>query len=182
MNIDVADIPSSHSLRNRVGRMCWDIVWLLLYRPSPKLLHGWRRCLLRAFGARIGKKVHPLQSVRIWCPWNLEMGDHSCLGPWVDCYCVARVHIGAHATVSQYSYLCTASHDISSASMRLVAKPIFIGDGAWITADVFIGPGVTVGEGAVVAARSTVLRDVDPWTVVAGNPATIIKRRKIDAK
>lgn len=99
------------------------------------------------------------------------MAEHSCLSHFVDCYCVDRVTLGHHATVSQYSHLCTASHDYNKTDMPLITAPIVIGDFGWVTADVFIGPGVTVGEGAVVAARSTVTRDVAPWTVVAGAPA-----------
>jgi putative colanic acid biosynthesis acetyltransferase WcaF len=105
------------------------------------------------------------------------MDEYSCLGPFVDCYCVAPIKIGAHATVSQYSFLCTASHDIEQTQMPLVTAPIQIGAGAWIAADVFVGPGVTVGDGAVVGARSTLLKDVEPWAVVAGNPARFIKKR-----
>jgi len=105
------------------------------------------------------------------------MHDHSCLSHFVDCYCVARVILGQHATVSQYSYLCTASHDYNKADMPLIAAPIVIEDHAWITADVFVGPGVTVGAGAVVGARSTVTRDVPQWTVVAGAPAKSIGLR-----
>jgi putative colanic acid biosynthesis acetyltransferase WcaF len=81
--------------------------------------------------------------------------------------------------VSQYSYLCTASHDIDAPDMPLVTAPILIGDGAWITADVFIGPGVTIGEGAVVGVRSTVLDDVEPWTIVVGHPARFLRRREV---
>ena len=105
------------------------------------------------------------------------MGDHSCLAPYVDCYCVGSITIAAHATVSQYSYLCTASHDILHPNMPLVVAPITIGEGAWITADVFIAPGVNIGEGAVVGARSSVFCNVTPWTVVAGNPARFLKER-----
>lgn len=179
MKVDVSYCPSSHSARNKVGRALWGIVWLLFYRPSPKPFHFWRRFLLRLFGARIGKGVHPHASARIWAPWNLEMGDHSCLSHQVDCYCVAPIRLGAHSTVSQYSYLCTASHDIDVPDMPLTTAPIVIGEGAWITADVFVGPGVTIGDGAVVGVRSTVLKDVEPWTVVAGSPAKFIKRREI---
>lgn len=107
------------------------------------------------------------------------MGNHSCLSHHVDCYCVAPVGIGSHATVSQYSYLCAASHDFEQASMPLVTAPIVIGEGAWVAADVFVGPGVTIGEGAVVGARSTVLKDVEPWTIVAGNPATFKRKREL---
>ena len=159
------------STGNRLRRALWNVVWAVLYRTSPAPLHGWRRALLRLFGATVGAGAHPYPRARIWAPWNLTMEAHSCLANDVDCYCVAPVRVGRHATVSQYSYLCTASHDYRDPSMPLVTAPIDIGERAWITADCFIGPGVTVGRGAVVGARSTVLRDVDPWTVVAGNPA-----------
>ena len=165
------------SLRNKVGRSIWNLVWLLLYRPTPRSLHPWRCFLLRLFGAKIGKGVHPYPSARIWAPWNLEMGDHSCLSEYVDCYCVDKIRIAAHATVSQYSFLCTASHDYTDPAMPLVIAPISIGEQAWITSDVFVAPGVTIGEGAVVLARSSVFRNIDPWVVVGGNPAKFIKPR-----
>jgi putative colanic acid biosynthesis acetyltransferase WcaF len=155
---------------NRAARVIWNLTWLLLYRPSPTVLHGWRRFLLRRFGARIGALAHPYPRARIWAPWNLTMEPHSCLANDVDCYCVASVSLGHHVTVSQYSYLCTASHDYNDPAMPLVAAPIVIGAEAWVAADVFVGPGVRIGEGAVVGARSTVVADVDPWTVVAGSP------------
>ena len=98
------------------------------------------------------------------------MGDHSCLADDVDCYCVAQVTLGRHATVSQYSYLCSASHDYLQVPMPTNAAPIEIEDEAWVAADVFVGPGVTVGRGAIVGARSTVISDVTAWHVVAGSP------------
>lgn len=141
------------------------------------MFHGWRRFLLRMFGAKMGSCTYAYPSVQIWAPWNLEMQDHSCLSHFVACYCVDRVVLGRHATVSQHSHLCTASHDYNCSDMPLVTAPIVIADYAWVTADVFIGPGVTVGKGGVVAARSTVTRDVAPWTVVAGAPAKVIGQR-----
>ena len=164
---------------NRLLRVVWGFAWLFLYRPSPRPLHAWRRMLLRAFGARIGTGAHPYASARIWAPWNLIMEDHSCIGHDVDCYCVATVTIGAHATVSQYSYLCAASHDFRDPSMPLVVARIVIEAQAWIAADVFVGPGVRIGEGSVVGARSTVTHDVSAWTVVAGNPARLIGKRPV---
>ena len=178
MKGDVSGCPSPHSLGNKAGRVLWGLAWAVLYRPSPKIFHGWRRWLLRLFRARIGRGVHTHPSARIWAPWNLEM-DHSCLAHNVDCYCVGSVRIGAHATVSQYSYLCTASHDFEHPHLPLVTAPITIGNGAWVTADVFVGPGVTIGDGAVVGARSSVFKDVAPWTVVAGNPARFVKKREM---
>lgn len=168
------------SLRNKVARCLWQIVWLLLYRPTPRLFHPWRCMLLRLFGAKLGKAVHPYPSSRVWAPWNLEMGDHSCLSEGVDCYCVAKIRIGAHSTISQYSFLCTASHDYSTSTMPLVVAPITIGQWVWITADVFVGPGVTIGDGVVVTARSSVFIDLLPWCVARGNPAVPVKSRKFD--
>lgn len=107
------------------------------------------------------------------------MGDFSCLGDHVDCYCVGKINIGAHAMISQYSFLCSASHDISDSRMGLVTKSIDIGDGAWICADVYVGPGVKVSEGAVASARSVVVNDVGPWIIVAGNPAREVGKREL---
>lgn len=174
--------PTALSTSNKVARALWTIVWALFYRPTPRPLHAWRCLLLRLFGAKLGKSVHPYPSARIWAPWNLEMGDHSCLSEDVDCYCVERIKIGAHSTVSQYSFLCTASHDYTNLDMPLVAAPITIGERVWITADVFVGPGVTVGDGAVVLARSTVCKSVPPWVVVGGSPAKVIKARVLEQK
>ena len=170
------------SLRNRLGRALWNIVWLFFYRPTPRLVHPWRRLLLRIFGAKLGKGVHPYPSARIWAPWNLEMGDHSCLSEHVDCYCVDRIRVGPHATVSQYSFLCTASRDYAELDMPLVTAPITIGERAWVTSDVFVAPGVTIGDGAVVLARSSVFHDIEPWVVAAGNPAKPIKARTIQTR
>ena len=165
------------SLTNKLVRSAWQVVWLLLYRPTPRLFHPWRCLLLRLFGAKLGRAVHPYPSARIWAPWNLEMGDHACLSEGVDCYCVAPIRIGAHTTVSQYSFLCTASHDYTRADMPLVTAPVNIGERVWITADVFVGPGVTIGDGAVVTARSSVFTDIPPWVVARGNPAVPVKAR-----
>jgi putative colanic acid biosynthesis acetyltransferase WcaF len=178
-SVDLSQNRSEHSWLNQLARGLWSAVWLTLFWPSPRLLHGWRRMLLRLFGARIGRHVRVYPSARIWAPWNLAMDDYSCLGPEVDCYCVAPIRIGQHAVVSQYSYLCAASHDYTLAHLPLVSAPITIEDGAWITADVFIGMGVTVGAGAVVGARAAVFKDVEPWTIVGGNPARFLKRREL---
>lgn len=177
LRIDLSRARSSLSLRNRIGRALWGVVWAILFRPSPRILHGWRRALLRLFGAKIGRGARVYPSAQVWAPWQLEMGDFSCLGPKVDCYCVAPIRIEAHAVVSQYSHLCSASHDFERADFPLLTRPIVIGEGAWVAADAFVGMGVTVGAGAVVGARASVFKDVEPWTVVGGNPARFIKKR-----
>jgi putative colanic acid biosynthesis acetyltransferase WcaF len=134
--------------------------------------------LLRLFGARIHSTAVVHASVRIWAPWNVEMAAHSSLSHFVDCYAVDRVRIGAFATVSQYCFLCTATHDPDSADMALTTAPITIGPHAWIGADSFVGPGVVLGEGAVLGARSSAFRSVTAWTIVAGSPAHVLRMRK----
>lgn len=179
MAVDIKYRKSEHGLGNKAGRVLWGIVWLMFFRPSPRPMHQWRCLLLRLFGAKIGPVVRIYPSARIWAPWNLQLDANACIGDDVDCYSVDRIHLCESATVSQYSYLCSASHDYTDRSMPLVTAPITIGAGSWVCADVFVGPGVTIGEGAVVGARSSVYKDVEPWAVVAGNPARFIKRREM---
>jgi putative colanic acid biosynthesis acetyltransferase WcaF len=166
-------------LSNRLARLAWNWVWLLLFRPTPSLLFGWRRFLLRLFGARIGKGVHVYPSVSVWAPWNLQMEDRSALGPGVNCYSVGPIFVGANATVSQNAHLCSAGHDIADIRFRLTIRPIRIGSNAWVAADAFVGPGVSIGEGAVVGARAAVFKEVKPWMVVGGNPAKVLKKREL---
>ena len=113
----------------------------------------------------------------MWAPWNLTLGEHSCLADGVDCYCVAPITVGAFAVVSQRAFLWRATHDHTDPAFPLVPKPITIGERAWVAAEAFVGPGVTVGAGAVVGARGVVVKDVPPWAIVAGNPAREVGRR-----
>lgn len=140
----------------------------------------WRLALLKLFGAKFGQGCRIAPSVRVWAPWNLSMGDYVCLAEGVDCYSVSPIQISSKATVSQRAFLCSASHDISSLSRPLIHSPISIKEHAWVCAEAFIGPGVNVGEGAVVAARAVVVKDVEPWMVVGGNPSKIIKKRELE--
>ena len=171
------DRVSPPSTGDRLRRYAWHWAWLLLFRPTPVPLHGWRCWLLRRFGATVGPRAHPYPTARIWAPWNLTMEEGSCLGLASECYNVARVTLRRDAIVSQRAYLCTASHDIDAADFALTAMPIEIGPGAWVAADAFIGPGVSLGADAVAAARAVVIRDVPPRMVVAGNPARELRER-----
>ncbi len=181
IHVSKVDCPSPHSFVNKVARVIWGTVWCLLFRPSPRICFGWRRWLLRAFGAKIGKNARISPSVVIWGPWNLTVGDESAIAHHVDCYCVDKLVIGNRATVSQYTFLCTASHDISDPNMKLISSPIVLGDQCWVCSGVFVGPGITVHEGAVLGAMSVVTRDAEAWTVYAGNPSREIKRRVINS-
>jgi putative colanic acid biosynthesis acetyltransferase WcaF len=171
--------PSPFSFRNKVARTIWNVTWLVLFRPSPRPLHAWRRGLLRLFGARIGRGVCLSPSCRIAMPWKLQMRDHSTLGDYVICYNIGGVQIGAYSTVSQYSHLCSSGHDYEHPNMRQTFAPIEIEDRAWICADAFIGPGVHIGQGAVLGARASAFSDIEPWTVAGGNPARAIRKRVI---
>lgn len=171
--------PNSCYNRSRMRRALWNCAYIALFRFSPTPLHGWRRALLRLFGAKVGSGAHPYPKCRIWAPWNLTLGKNSCLADFVDCYCVAPIIVGAGSIVSQYSYLCAASHDYEDASFPTIAAPITVGAGCWIAADVFVGPGVSVGDGSVIGARSLVLRDVPPSTVWAGSPIRFLKQRNV---
>ena len=162
---------------NKAKRAIWHIVWFLLYRTSPVSFHFWRRFLLRIFGAEIGSAAHPYPTAKIWAPWNLKMGDRSCLGPGVDCYSAAQINIGKDAVVSQRAYLCSASHDYHDPKFPLVIGDIFVGEGCWVAAEAFVGPGVDIGSLAVVGARAVVTKSVEPRMVVAGNPAVVIGTR-----
>lgn len=135
---------------------------------------------LQIFGAQIAKTALVHASVRVWAPWNLCMKDFACLADRVICYNVGKVVMGSHATVSQDAYLCTASHNIYKKTHDLTTAPIVLEDYAWVGATSFIGMGVTLHEGSVVGAASAVFKDIEPWTVVGGNPAKFIKARTFE--
>jgi putative colanic acid biosynthesis acetyltransferase WcaF len=155
----------------------WWLVQATLFSASPQFMYGWRRFLLRLFGARIGRDVLVRPSVRITYPWKLSIGDYSWVGDYAELYTLGPIEIGRCAVVSQYAYLCTGSHDMGSPTFEIFQKPIQIGDGAWVAAGAFIHPGVTIGQGSVVAARSVVNSDTEPFLVYAGAPARPIGER-----
>jgi putative colanic acid biosynthesis acetyltransferase WcaF len=166
------------TLGDRVLRATWNVAWGFFGRLSPVRLHGWRSFLARRFGADIGRGVHIYPRATIWAPWNLSMGDRSCLADGVGCYNVALIQIGEEVVISQDAYLCTATHDYNDRSFPLLAAPIVIESHAWIAAGAFLSPGITVHRGAVVGARAVVTSNVPAWCVLAGNPARVVNTRK----
>lgn len=179
-NLDKLRYVNQLGWRSKLRRGAWAVVYLFLFRPTPSFcMDRWRVFLLRLFGARIGRGCRLSSSMRCWAPWNLVFGDLVCIAEKVDCYSVSKIDIGNKVTVSQGTFLCTASHDIRSLTRPLVHRPIQIEDHAWICAGAFVGPGVRIGEGAVVAARGVVMKTVESWDVVAGNPAIPIKKREL---
>jgi putative colanic acid biosynthesis acetyltransferase WcaF len=170
---------TSFTLRNRIYRIIWTVAWRLLAAWTPPPLHGWRRLLLRLFGAKVAPTAGIYPSARIWSPANLEVGDYAFIGPRVIVYSMAKITFAPYALVSQGAHICTGTHDIEDDHFQLQAEPIVIGYRAWIAAEAFVGPGVIVGDGAVLGARSCAFENLEPWTVYVGNPARAIKPRKV---
>ncbi|HUB63312.1 MAG TPA: putative colanic acid biosynthesis acetyltransferase [Methylocella sp.] len=166
-------------LKFLVIRTLWDVTWLLLGAWTPPPLFGWRRFLLRSFGAKISSTALIFGSARIWYPANTEIGNHVYIGRHAIIYSMAKITLDDNTVISYGAHLCTGTHDIDSPYFQTVAKPIRIKARAWVAAKAFVGPGITVGEGAVLGARGVAFYDLEPWTVYAGNPAKPIKVRKI---
>jgi putative colanic acid biosynthesis acetyltransferase WcaF len=169
--LDRFRVPPDFRGRSAVVVQLWWLVAALLFRPSPQILYGWRRLLLRLFGARIGKDVLIRPSAQVTYPWKLEIGDHAWVGDDVVLYTLGPIRIGAHAVVSQRAYICAGSHDYRRIDFAILAAAVEIGAEAWIATDVYVAPGVTIGRGAVVGARSAVFSDLPAGMICRGTPA-----------
>lgn len=168
----------SFTLRNRLVRAAWRVTWFFLASWTPPAMRPWRRAVLRCFGAAMGPGSDVRASATVWLPSNLKLGPRAVIGPRVTCYNVAPVVLGESALVSQGAHLCSASHDIDGPSFQLTASAITIGPRAWVAAEAFVGPGVTIGEGAVLGARAVAVRSIEPWAVAVGNPARPVRNRR----
>lgn len=157
--------------------LLWQLVQATLFACSPQPLYGWRRFLLRLFGGRIGTGVLVRPTARITYPWKIEIGARSWIGDHAELYSLGPIRIGADSVVSQRAYLCAATHDHRKADFPILAPGVEIGDEAWIAADVFVGPGVRIGRGAVVGARSSVFKDIGDDEIASGSPARVTGRR-----
>ena len=172
-----AHTQASFSFKNRLFRFIWIIVYAVLFKLSPRPFHWWRSFLLRLFDAKIGKGCHVYPKARIWAPWNLKMGDYSCLADEVICDSMDKIIIGEKVVISQRARLITGSHDYENPKFTLHTKPIDIKSHAWVASEAFICQGVTIGNGTVIGARSVVTHDMPAWMVCAGNPCKPIKPR-----
>ena len=161
--------------REQVGRLLWALVSPLFFL-SPRPLWGWRRAMLRAFGARVGAGANIYPSARITIPWHLDLGEQCAVGDRVILYALGSITVGPRTTISQGAHLCAGTHDTSRSDRPLIKTPITVKADSWVAADAFVGPGVTIGEGAIVGARGVVVKDVAPGTVVVGNPARPIRK------
>jgi putative colanic acid biosynthesis acetyltransferase WcaF len=172
---DLSLFTLEHDFRGRSAILVqlWWIVQSTMFGCSPQFMYGWRRFLLRLFGAEIGSNVLVRPSVRVTYPWKLKIGNHSWIGDNVELYTLGPITIGNNAVVSQGSYLCTGTHDYRDLGFKIEARPIVVEDEAWIAAQVFVTPGIRIGRGAVVGARSLVLTDVPDGAIAMGHPATL---------
>ncbi|HEX3912525.1 MAG TPA: putative colanic acid biosynthesis acetyltransferase [Steroidobacteraceae bacterium] len=170
-------LPPDFRGRSGFAVQLWWLVQATLFRWSPQVLYGFRRWLLRRFGARIGQGVIIRPSVTIPYPWKVQIGDHSWIGDDAVLYSFAEISIGKNVVISQKSYLCAGTHDYRSASFEIQAFPITIEDEAWLAADVFVAPGITVGRGAVVGSRSSVFTDLPEMMICVGSPARPVRAR-----
>lgn len=171
---------ASFTFKNRFLRLLWIIIWRVFCSYTPVFFHKWRIFFINIFGANISYDSFVYPSVKIWAPWNLNMEESSTLGPNVICYNIARVTLKYKSVVSQAAYLCTGTHDYTDPLFKLYALPIKIGAEAWVCANSFVGPGVTIADGAVLGACSVTFKNIEAWKVYAGNPSVFIKDRIIN--
>ena len=173
-------LEPSFTLCNRIMRMVWNLVYLMLFRFSPRPFHAWRSFLLRLFGAKIGVNCHVYPSVTIWAPWNLILGNNVGIANGVKLYSMDKITIADYAVISQGAHLCSGSHDYNSTNFQLIASPIFIGSHSWLCTETYIGPGVAIADGSVIAARGVVSKSINqPWLVWGGVPVKKIGVRDI---
>lgn len=179
VNIAANRAARKWSRKQMLGRAFWETIGAPLFAWSPRALWGWRRFVLQRFGAEIGRDVHIHPAARIAVPWNLAIGDEAAVGDGAIIYNLGMITIGPRATISQHAHLCAGSHDHRKVGFDLIKPPINIGEEAWICADAFIGPSVTVGRLAIVGARAVAMRDVAEKAIVVGNPARVVGRRSV---
>lgn len=168
---------SPYTTREKIGRVVWNYFGQPLFRCTFHNWYGVRNTMLRLFGAKVGRPVRIRPSVRVEQPWNLSIGDNSSIGDRSVLYCLGKVTVGNHVSISQQAHICAGTHDYKQPDLPLIRPAIVIEDHVWIAADAFVGPGITVREGAILGARGCAFKDLEPWTIYGGNPARAITQR-----
>jgi putative colanic acid biosynthesis acetyltransferase WcaF len=176
-NLKTYKTPKNFRGKSVLYVQTWWLVQSIFFNLSPQVFYGWRRFLLRLFGAKIGKNVIIRPSVKVTYPWKLKIDDHSWIGDNVELYTLGEIKIGKNVVISQKSYLCTGFHDYKKLDFPIFSQKIEIEDECWIATDVYISPGVKIGKGTVVGARSSVFKSLPEGKVCIGSPAKIIGNR-----
>jgi putative colanic acid biosynthesis acetyltransferase WcaF len=178
-NLEKFNLPKNFRGRSPFLVQLWWICQILLFNLSPQFMYGWRVWLLTLFGAKIGKKVLIRPSVKITYPWHLKLGDYVWIGDEVVLYNLGEIAIGSNSVISQRSYLCAGSHDYKVPHFPICASPILIGCEVWIATDVYVGPAVKIGDGAVIGARSSVFKDMPNKMLCYGYPCKPVRYRTL---
>jgi putative colanic acid biosynthesis acetyltransferase WcaF len=176
LNRELKSSPS-FSLGNRTLRVIWKLTHFLLIKYSPTPFKRWRAMIYRIFGATLNGKVNIYPNAIVWAPWNLIMETGSCIANGANIYNQDIVNVGSNVLISQGVYICTGTHDFNSSTFDLITEPIILEKNSWICAHAFIGPGVIVGEGAILGARGVACKDLKAWSINVGNPAKKISER-----
>ncbi len=164
---------------DKIKRLLWGLIQATFFRFSIRTMYRFRAFLLRLFGARLGSNVRINNSVRIEIPWNLNIGRDVSIGDSAILYALGPISIGDRSFVSQYAHLCAGTHDYTSPDYPLLRPPIVIGTDCWVAADVYVGPGVTIGDRTVIGARSSVFKDLPADVIAIGSPARPVKPRQL---
>ena len=178
LNIKKNRAQKPYSNKEYILRILWAFS-KPLFNFSPRNAFKWRSFILTIFGAEIGKNVHIYSSAKIYMPWMLKIGDNSCIGEWALIYNLGMIEIGKNVTISHKVHLCAGTHDYKNPELKLIRSNILIKDNVWLCADCFLGPGIVVGEGAIISARSVVFTNIKDWNIVRGNPAQYLKKREL---
>jgi putative colanic acid biosynthesis acetyltransferase WcaF len=178
-DLSIFTVPASFRGKSKITVQLWWITQATIFAWSPQILYQWRVFLLRLFGAKIGKHVKIRSSVQVTYPWLVSVGDYSWIGDECVLYSLGRIDIGKHVAIAHQVYLNTGGHDYQKKTFDIFSRPVVIEDECWITNDVYVAPGVTIGKGTIVSARSSVLKDLPPGKICVGTPAKPIKDRDI---
>jgi len=176
-DLSIFSVPKTFRGKSKITVQLWWIVQSTIFSWSPQVLYGWRRFLLRLFGAKIGKKALIRSTVKVTYPWNISIGDYTWIGDDCVLYSLGRIDIGSHVAVAHKVYFNTGGHDYDQITFDIYAKDLVIEDECWITNDVYLAPGITIGRGTVIGARSTVLKSIPSGKVCVGSPARVLKDR-----
>jgi putative colanic acid biosynthesis acetyltransferase WcaF len=176
-DLNAFTVPKTFRGKSKMTVQLWWIVQSTLFAWSPQVLYGWRRFLLRLFGAKIGKGVLVRATAKITYPWNVEIGDYSWIGDDNVLYSLGKISIGKNVALAHKVYLNTGGHEYKKSTFDIFSKPVVVEDECWLTNDVYVAPGVTIGKGSIIAARSSVLKSMPSGKVCVGTPAIAIKDR-----
>ena len=176
-DLSLFTVPKKFRGKSKVIVQLWWITQAILFKPSPQIMYGWRRFLLKLFGAKIGKNVLIRSNVTITYPWKVEIGDNSWVGDDCVLYSLGNITIGSNVSIAHKVYFNTGGHNFNKVTFDITSSPVVVKNECWITNDVYVAPGVTIGRGTVVGARSSVFKDLPAAKVCVGSPAVVIKDR-----